>query len=159
MTLPNIPEMARGIRNAGSDTKNNYKKLRLAMMSFVDEGYWREFDCIGEHWEFDSFAQFCDEWIQFPLEKLKKLFAGEKDVLAVINSAELNPSGDKSVRQIAEETGKSKSQAHSEVSGLNRTGRKVIQYNITQYTKPETAAAKIHEKFGADFAQQLKEAL
>lgn len=37
--------------------------------------------------------------------------------------------------------------------------RKVIQYKISQYTKPETAAEKIHAKFGPEFAQALKEAL
>jgi len=37
--------------------------------------------------------------------------------------------------------------------------RKVIQYKISQYTTPETAAQKIRAKFGDDFAQQLKEAL
>lgn len=36
--------------------------------------------------------------------------------------------------------------------------RKAV-YQISEYTKPETAAIKIHEKFGAEFAQQLKEAL
>jgi hypothetical protein len=37
--------------------------------------------------------------------------------------------------------------------------RNVIGYRITQYTKPETAADKIIEKFGADFAQQLADSL
>ena len=33
--------------------------------------------------------------------------------------------------------------------------RKVTQYTVTQYTKPETAAEKIRAKFGDDFALQL----
>ena len=32
-------------------------------------------------------------------------------------------------------------------------------YQISEYTKPETAAEKIHAKFGAEFAHALKEAL
>jgi hypothetical protein len=37
--------------------------------------------------------------------------------------------------------------------------RQVLQYKITQYTKPETAAKRIIEKFGDDFAQQLIDAM
>lgn len=36
--------------------------------------------------------------------------------------------------------------------------RKAV-YQISEYTKPETAAEKIHAKFGAEFAHALKEAL
>jgi len=39
------------------------------------------------------------------------------------------------------------------------TPRKVTRYEISQYTKPETAAEKIHSTFGPDFAQALKAAL
>jgi DNA-directed RNA polymerase specialized sigma24 family protein len=37
--------------------------------------------------------------------------------------------------------------------------RKVTRYEISQYTKPSTAAEKIHSTFGPDFAQALKAAL
>jgi DNA-directed RNA polymerase specialized sigma24 family protein len=39
------------------------------------------------------------------------------------------------------------------------TPRKVTRYEISKYTKPETAAEKIHSTFGPDFAQALKAAL
>ena len=37
--------------------------------------------------------------------------------------------------------------------------RKTIRYEISQYTKPATAAEKIRATFGHDFAQKLKDAL
>lgn len=37
--------------------------------------------------------------------------------------------------------------------------RQVVKYTITQYTKPETAAKKICEKFGEGFANALAEAI
>jgi hypothetical protein len=39
------------------------------------------------------------------------------------------------------------------------TSRKVVGYRITEYTKPETAAAKIRATFGDQFASELKAAL
>lgn len=33
--------------------------------------------------------------------------------------------------------------------------RKVIRYNLSNYTTPETAALKIREKFGDEFAAEL----
>ncbi len=33
------------------------------------------------------------------------------------------------------------------MSGISRTGRKRVQYTITQYTKPETAARRIREDY------------
>jgi len=37
--------------------------------------------------------------------------------------------------------------------------RKTTVYQISQYTMPETAAEKIRDKFGSDYAKALKEAL
>ena len=37
--------------------------------------------------------------------------------------------------------------------------RKTVRYEISQYTKPATAAEKIRATFGPDFAQKLKDAL
>jgi len=54
----------------------------------------------------------------------------------------------------------------SEVLSENRvitpkadTPRKTVRYEISQYTKPATAAEKIRATFGPDFARQLKDAL
>ena len=37
--------------------------------------------------------------------------------------------------------------------------REILRYTVSSYTKPETAAAKIRDKFGDEFATLLKEAL
>ena len=76
---------------------------------------------------------------------------------------ELRESG-KTQQQIAEELGVSQqtvsvdlSLPEKEVITL-KTGkepRKVIGYRITQYTKPETAARRIREVFGDEFAASL----
>ena len=39
---------------------------------------------------------------------------------------------------------------------VSKPQRKRIIYQISQYTKPETAAQKIRDKFGDDFAAELK---
>lgn len=69
----------------------------------------------------------------------------------------------KTVREIAGETGVSIGTAHSDVCSENseytqkteQSPRKVIQYRISQYTKPETAARRIREVFGDEFSDSL----
>ena len=70
----------------------------------------------------------------------------------------------KTQREIAEELGVSvptvKRDARGHKSGYNpkndpKPPRKVIGYRITQYTKPETAARRIREVFGDEFAASL----
>ena len=64
---------------------------------------------------------------------------------------------------IADEVGLAKSTVNDICSGkqvatqkTEQPKRKWIGYAITQYTKPETAAQKIRDTFGDEFADQLK---
>lgn len=96
--------------------------------------------------------------LEDPAEYIKALRKGDRDLIDRIikrnRAKDLRKQG-KSIREIAEETGQSKSSVHREVSRLDGTSRKRKQLNITQYTKPETAAAKIRATFGNDFALAL----
>lgn len=58
------------------------------------------------------------------------------------------------VREIAEETGQSKSTVHESVSGISRTNSRV-RLLLSKGTKPETAALRIRETFGEGFALTL----
>ena len=63
---------------------------------------------------------------------------------------------------IADELGVSQPTISDHLSGkrvqtqkADKAPRKVTQYTVTQYTTPETAALKIREKFGDEWAQKL----
>jgi len=91
----------------------------------------------------------------------------KQEIIARAEKAkELREEG-KTQQQIADELGVSRRTVNSDISAENtvqtpkpaQEKRKVIQYTITQYTTPETAANKIRDKFGDEFADQLKELL
>jgi hypothetical protein len=150
-----IAETARQIKNIGNQSAMTFDKLKNRVVVFIAEGYWRDFICLGDRFTFTKVDDFCDAWIGIPLDKLKKLFGDEDDIIKALNRAKLDPYGTKSTRQIAKETGLSQTTVQERVNGSNRSDRKVVKYTITQYTKPETAAQKIITKFGDEFAKQL----
>lgn len=90
----------------------------------------------------------------------------EQKVARAEKAKELRVHG-KTFREIAEETEVSIGTAHSDVCSekseytpkTEQKPRKVIQYRISQYTKPETAARRIREVFGDEFAGALAESL
>ena len=80
------------------------------------------------------------------------------DVVQMINREVLNAEG-KSVRQVAEETGLSKSAVNERLSGLVRTRKGKPQVNLQPGSNPATAAERIREKLGDEFANKLRDAL
>ena len=79
-----IQAMAKGLRNISTDTHRGIESLRDSFDIFIAPGYWREFDCIGDHWKHDTFEQFCDEWLFFPIDKLVVTFIDEPHIIAII---------------------------------------------------------------------------
>ena len=70
---------------------------------------------------------------------------------------------DMTQQAIADEVGKAQQTVSDVLTGKQvrtpKTGkpkRKVIRYEISQYTKPETAARRIREVFGEEFAESLR---
>jgi orotate phosphoribosyltransferase-like protein len=67
----------------------------------------------------------------------------------------------KTQREIAEELGVARTTLWRDgcrndvITEKSQQPRKVIGYRITQYTKPETAARRIREVFGDEFAASL----
>ncbi|HEY7804169.1 MAG TPA: hypothetical protein VIC30_07015 [Orrella sp.] len=87
----------------------------------------------------------------------QQIEARQVEILAIDNEAGIP------IRESAEKLGLSKSKAHrmlsqkSSVHTKNGTKpkRELKQYKISQYTKPATAAQKIRETFGDDYALEL----
>jgi hypothetical protein len=95
--------------------------------------------------------------------KTRVMSKSEEIIDRQTKAKELREEG-KTVREIAEETGVSVGQAHSDICSENsvmtqktehKQPRQRITYQITQYTKPETAARRIRDIFGDEFANDL----
>ena len=91
----------------------------------------------------------------------------EQKMARAAKAKELREEG-KTQQEIAEELGVSQQTVSSDLSlpekevitpKAGKEPRTVIGYRITQYTKPETAARRIREVFGDDFADALAESL
>jgi hypothetical protein len=162
----NTGEVSKSLQSISGDAKGYVQSLRKCLRLIINDKAPHpfqkfEYEIAGNIrvWDDPSFHNYLSRWSKFDLDSLRKLFASDDEIQMLLNRVELNPDGTKSTRQIAKETGKSKSTVHRKVSRLNGTDRQVAQYNITQYTKPETAAQKIREKFGDEFAKQLAHGL
>lgn len=61
-----------------------------------------------------------------------------------------------SLRAIAKKVGISEAQVRKDLRTYNKKGTQdVTRYQVTSYTKPETAAQKLREKFGAAWCRKL----
>ena len=105
-------EVSNALRHTSKSEKFNIKNLeRLLKYLLPDDGNypWKHFCWVMSGTgntrcnKFDTFEDYLKKWSDFTIEDLKKLYRDEKDILARINRAELNPDGDKTQRQIAEE--------------------------------------------------------
>jgi len=96
--------------------------------------------------------------LEDPAKLIKALRDGNREVIDRIvkrnRAKELREQG-KSVREIAEETGQSKSTAHRQVSRSRGTHKSHTEVRIRSGSNPETAALRIRETFGAEFALSL----
>ena len=93
--------------------------------------------------------------------KTRVMSKSEEIIDRQTKAKELREEG-KTQREIAEELGVSQPTVHADLSENrvitekpDKEPRKVIGYRITQYTKPETAARRIREVFGDEFAASL----
>lgn len=128
----------------------------------IRDGIWREQrDRDGK--PFETFAQFCEYKLWYGLEtKVDDLadFCKRVPEVSQLLQRELLGANGKTVRQVAEETGLSKSAVHEKTSAYKRTNKNPsIRITIVPGTNPATAAARIREKLGDEFADSLREAL
>ncbi len=143
-------------RNLNYDCRNLVQFVKDAEDAYKELGFDSANEMISHGYELEpNQIRIAVEWLE--LEKPDEPISLDAAVKKVHDLHDLG----KSFREIEKETGIPKSTAHRlshKLSVHTKSGtpkRKVIQYKISQYTKPATAAKKIRDKFGDEFAMQL----
>jgi len=168
-----VEDLALTAKSAGKGGEHNIYMLRCSVDDFIAPGYWMDFPAIRDRWVFDDFSRFCNEWLRMPEDSLRKLFRGDPVAMAILNEAKLKRTvsrkqaedwaarveAGESFREIGREEGVAHTTVVRQVVRKNSLDNKNAppkpsrtQYKISQYTTPETAAMKIREKFGDDWA-------
>ena len=139
--------MAKGLHNVSTETYMGLESMRAGMEHFVAPGYWRKFKAIGDEWEFFTFADFCKEWMRFPLDALRRVFHDDDEIRAIIAEQVGNEkvylaeavkdkvAEGKTQRQVADEVGV----CQATTSNILSKGSILPKTNQTQSQKAEAA--------------------
>ena len=144
-------------------TKTSCKSLFEQLEEWGDPSVWKR---LSPTWE-----EFCYQFTGYHNDELKKAADGLKilgydaSFEKLMDEHELwkgRHDAGESFRSIAKDSGVAPNTVRNRVCNKPSVHtkdctpkRKVIQYKISQYTKPETAAVKIRDTFGDEFADAL----
>lgn len=178
-------EITRSIQSTiGRIDRNTFQVLPGLIKQLFRDREWEKLKKEGDKKPFKNFVEYCESrdfnGLHIPVQKLMQLCDSKPEVVAMIEREtsisyqravrnekikELRAEG-KTQAEIAGEVGLSQNRVSEIVSEnsvitqkTDKPKRTIDGYRITQYTKPETAAAKIREKFGDEFADTLKQLL
>lgn len=150
------PGMVLSAIQANLETDTDWEHMdELVMSRFVDVGGYEE---TGVGSPFEVFTKCLGINSKHPKYQIirKRYLVKRRELVAELADEGL------SQRAIAERMGVSQGTVMNDVNSYNKKPiqpRDVIRYQVTSYTKPETAARKITDKFGADWAYELQLAL
>ena len=163
---------------------NIFQVLPGLIRQLFEKREWENIIAHKTQMPFKSFLDYCEaddvNGLNIKLDRLMQLCDSAPDVVELLEREtsvryqkqvrderikELRGSG-MTQREIAEEVGLSRNRVSEIVSEnsvitqkTDKSKRNQNGYRITTHTKPQTAAAKIREVFGDEFAEQLREAL
>lgn len=171
------------IKGCGVSGRSSMDILRTTIQVVLEQGaYYKRFSWLGTVYEFDTIEDFFDGWVGISYQKMLGFFADEPEKLEALKRAKTKEF-DIEVRrnevkrlhelkfsqsEIAEQLGVSQPTVNADLQlsenpvrteKTDKPKRTLVRYEINSGTKPEVAAAKIREKFGDAYADELKNLL